>query len=64
MAYVVIGLGCAVPELFQVSKRRTPLQRLSSIASALVTVILWPLWAPFALSPRRVGKRRSEWPSV
>jgi len=57
--YVAIGLGCAVPELLRATKQRSLAQRVSSILSALLTVFLWPLWAPFALSPPRQRPRRS-----
>ena len=58
--YVVIGLGCAAPEFVKASKRRTRGERMALVASALLTVILWPLWAPFALAPRRPSRRRPE----
>jgi hypothetical protein len=57
-AYLLIGLACALPELLRASQPGTPARRLSMILSALLTVILWPLWAPFALAPGRPGKRR------
>jgi hypothetical protein len=56
-AYVAIGLGCAMPELLRASKQATARRRLSSVLSAVVTVVLWPLWAPFALSPRPARRR-------
>jgi len=58
--YVVIGLGCAVPEFVKASKLGTRGERIALVASALLTVILWPLWAPFALAPRPPSKRRPE----
>jgi len=57
--YVVIGLGCAMPELLRLPKLRTRGQRIYLAASALLTVILWPLWAPFALTPRSARRRPS-----
>jgi hypothetical protein len=60
VVYVVIGLGCAVPEFVRISRLRTRGARIALVASALLTVILWPLWAPFALAPRRPSKRRPE----
>ena len=60
VVYVVIGLACAVPEFVRISKLRTRRERIALIASALLTVILWPLWAPFALAPRRPSRRRPE----
>jgi hypothetical protein len=55
--YVVVGLGCALPELLRISKQTTPARRLSCALSALLTLTLWPLWAPFALAPRPVRRR-------
>jgi hypothetical protein len=59
VVYVAIGLGCALPELFRISKVRTPGQRILLVLSSLATVILWPLWAPFALAPRRRTRVRT-----
>jgi hypothetical protein len=56
--YVAIGIGCALPELFRISKVRAPGQRIPLVLSALATVVLWPLWAPFALAPRRKTRAR------
>jgi hypothetical protein len=57
VVYVVIGLACAMPELLCVPKVRTPGQRIYVVASSFFTVILWPLWAPFALTPRSPKRR-------
>jgi hypothetical protein len=59
VVYVAIGLGCALPELFRSSKAGTLAQRIPLVLSALATVILWPLWAPFALAPRRRPRART-----
>jgi hypothetical protein len=45
--YVVVGLG-----LGGLVYARAPERGFSRGASALATVGLWPLWAPFALAPR------------
>lgn len=44
--YALVGLACAIAVF-----RRT--RGPTAIVSALVTVALWPLWAPFALAPPR-----------
>lgn len=45
--YVVVGLG-----LGGLVYARAPERGLSRVASAVATLGLWPLWAPFALAPR------------
>lgn len=48
--YAVIGMACAVAVL-----RRAPAVHAGSLASAVAAVVVWPLWAPFALgTPRPV----------
>ena len=44
--YALVGLACAIAVF-----RRAPVRGIGAIVSALVTVPLWPLWAPFALAP-------------
>lgn len=52
--YAVIGLACAIAVL-----RRGPATGARAVTSALATVFVWPLWAPFALgAPRPVTPRR------
>lgn len=55
--YGLVGLACAIAVF-----RRA--RGASAFASALVTIPLWPLWAPFALAPSRARgdepKRRPE----
>ena len=46
--YVVVGLG-----LGGLVYARTPERGLARAASAMATVGLWPLWAPFALAPQK-----------
>lgn len=46
--YAVIGIACAIAVL-----RRAPSRSVASFASAIATIPLWPLWAPFALAPAR-----------
>ena len=46
--YAVVGLACAIAVFHRSSTRG-----LATVISALVTVPLWPLWAPFALAPPR-----------
>ena len=47
--YALIGLACAIAVF-----RRAPARGLGTALSALVSIPLWPLWAPFALGPPRV----------
>ena len=42
--YGVVGIACAIAVL-----RRTPAGGARAAASAVATVFVWPLWAPFAL---------------
>ena len=58
--YLVVGLGCALPEFLRAAKPGKAAERLAPLLSALMTVVLWPLWAPFALAPRQPRKRRAE----
>jgi hypothetical protein len=44
--YLIIGLVCAGFVYFPSPERSARL-----VGSALLTVVLWPLWAPFALAP-------------
>ena len=54
--YGVIGFACAIAVF-----RRAPSRGAGALCSALVTVPLWPLWAPFALGPSRTrGPSRPE----
>lgn len=46
--YVIAGLACAVAIY-----RTAPQRGLAGLASALVAVPLWPLWAPIALTAKR-----------
>jgi hypothetical protein len=51
--YAVIGLACAIAVL-----RNAPGPRVHAVVSAVMTIPLWPIWAPFALShspPRRAA---------
>jgi hypothetical protein len=52
--YGVVGLACAIAVL-----RRAPTRGLAAMASAAVTIPLWPLWAPFALGAPRPGPSRT-----
>jgi pimeloyl-ACP methyl ester carboxylesterase len=54
-AYFLVGLACAALELRGVRHRTS-----RDVASAAVTLVLWPLWAPFALSPRAGSRRRAK----
>src|SRR5579871_3819732 len=45
LLYGVVGMACAVAVL----RRASPRWGAASLASALLSVPLWPLWAPFAL---------------
>lgn len=51
--YVVIGVACAIAVV-----RRAPTRSAAAFASALATIPLWPLWAPFALAPTRAPRPR------
>lgn len=42
--YAVIGVACAIAVL-----RRAPTTGAGAVTSALATLFVWPLWAPFAL---------------
>jgi hypothetical protein len=53
LLYAAIGIACAIAVL-----RKAAVRDASTIASAVVTVPLWPLWAPFALATRD-GPRRA-----
>lgn len=54
--YALVGLACAIAVF-----RRT--RGPGAVVSAMVTVPLWPLWAPFALAPPRArGEREKETP--
>jgi len=46
--YVVIGIAIAIAVV-----RRAPSRSPAVFASAIATIPLWPLWAPFALAPQR-----------
>lgn len=46
--YVVIGVACAIAVL-----RRGPATGARAVTSAVATVFVWPLWAPFALGSAR-----------
>lgn len=48
LLYGVVGVACAIAVL-----RRAPSRSAAAFASALATIPLWPLWAPFALAPPR-----------
>jgi hypothetical protein len=51
--YGVVGFACALAVL-----RRAPARDLGTMASAAITIPLWPLWAPFALgAPRPAAPR-------
>jgi hypothetical protein len=50
--YFAIGLVCAGFVLFPAPERNARV-----VGSALVTVVLWPLWAPFALASPAVSAR-------
>jgi len=52
--YALVGLACAIAVF-----RRAPSRGAGALFSALVTVPLWPLWAPFALAPAREAKARA-----
>lgn len=54
--YVLVGLACAIAVF-----RRAPSRGVGALGSALATIPLWPLWAPFALAPARArGPSRPE----
>ena len=46
--YAVVGVACAIAVL-----RRSPAVTSRAVTSALATVVVWPLWAPFALGSAR-----------
>jgi hypothetical protein len=55
LLYGVIGIACAIAVL-----RRAPATGARAVTSAVATVLVWPLWAPFALgtAPPRVARSR------
>ncbi len=58
--YALVGLACSIAVL-----RSAPSLNASAVCSAVITVPLWPLWAPFALAPASArGKSRNEKTSV
>ena len=52
--YLLVGLACALIE-HRGARSRTS----RDLAAAAFTLLLWPLWAPFALSPRTGSRRRA-----
>jgi hypothetical protein len=46
--YGVVGVACAIAVL-----RRAPTGGARAVTSAIATVLVWPLWAPFALGTAR-----------
>lgn len=57
--YALIGVACAIAVYHRASTRDA-----STVLSALATVPLWPLWAPFALAPSRRPHARGDDPVV
>jgi len=56
--YAVVGFACAIAVL-----KRAPTRTAATFFSALMTIPLWPLWAPFALVPNGENRRpRAESP--
>ena len=51
--YALVGLICAA-----VVYERAPRPGARALGEALITLLLWPLWAPFALVPPTRGDRR------
>jgi hypothetical protein len=51
--YGVIGVACAIAVL-----RRAPTPGARRVTSAIATVFVWPLWAPFALGAAPPAARR------
>jgi hypothetical protein len=51
--YGVVGVACAIAVL-----RKAPSTRARAVSSAVATVFVWPLWAPFALgaAPARASR--------
>ncbi len=56
--YALVGLACAIAVF-----RRAPARGIGAVLSAVVTIPIWPLWAPFALGPPRVQGRKAPSPS-
>jgi hypothetical protein len=52
--YGVVGLGCAIA-----AARRQPVVTGRAAGSALATMLLWPLWAPFSLGAQGLAAPRS-----
>lgn len=48
VVYGLLGLACAVAVI-----HRAEVRGAATVASALAALLLWPLWAPFALAPAR-----------
>lgn len=55
--YALVGLACAIAVFRRGSHRQ---RGAGALFSALATIPLWPLWAPFALAPARTGAGRGE----
>jgi hypothetical protein len=51
--YGVVGVACAIAVL-----RRAPAVGSRALTSAVATVFVWPLWAPFALGATAAAARR------
>jgi hypothetical protein len=56
--YGIVGLACAVAVL-----RRAPATGIRAFTSAFAAVVVWPLWAPFALGSERRTPRSSAPPT-
>ncbi len=61
--YALVGVACAIAALRREPRRAKRRFTLAAVGSALATIPLWPLWAPFVLASARPGAEETRTPS-